>query len=285
MATKVLDIRNPDDVTSTYNQIEIRGSANADMSSPTTLTSSLSIDTTTANDLSPGYSSYVDTTGYAYYQFRYKNSLNAATSEWSDIFTVDTTVMHTRFRRRMRDTNSANYYFTDADVTNLLSNAIKKLWPNTWNESIDETLTTDSATRKYNFPVGVNRVNEIEYVDSSGDAVGKPKRYKIRARQIIFDSPPPDGYTLRLYCDKMFLKLAECPPHLDDLILDLMTLDAYQTFHAHRSTFYKYTTVTNPEGGNLPSITEMMKTLAIATKDRLNSIRRVRRASSIKLTN
>lgn len=285
MATKVLDIRNPDDVTNTYNQIEIQGSANSDMSSPTTLTSTLSIDSATANDLSVGYTSYVDTTGYAYYRFRYKASGSGAVSEWSDIFAVDTTVMHTRFRRRFRDTNSANYFFTNDDITTYLGNSIKKLWPNTWNETIDETLTSSSSTRKYNFPVGVNRVNDIEFVDSSGDVQIFPRRWKIRARQIIFDSAPPDGYTMRLYCDKMFLKLAECPPHLDDLILDLMTFEAYQTFHANRSSYYKYTTVTNPEGGNLPSITEMIKTLAISTKDRLNSIRRVRRPGTIKLVN
>ena len=254
------------------------------MSSPTTLTSTLGIDETSANDLGAGYTSYLDSTGYAYYRFRYKNSSSGAVSSWSDIFAADTTIMHTRFRRRMRDTNSANYFFTTDDVTTMLQNSINKLYPYSYNEVIDETLTSDSSTEKYTIPLGIFRVNEIELIDSSGNVVARPSNYKKRGRQIIFDSAPSDGYKIRLYGDKQFQKFAECPALFDDLILDLMNLEALQTFEMDRSRYYKYTTVTNPEGGNLPSLSRVIERLHIATDQRLQKLKRTRRATDIKLT-
>lgn len=280
---ELLDIKNPNDLESTYDQIEIQGSANSDMSSPTTITSSLAIDETTANDLGSGYTSYLDSTGYAYYRFRYKNSSSGATSSWSDIFAADTTVMHTRFRNRMRDTNSANYFFSNSEITDFLQGAVNKLYPSSYNEVIDETLTTLASTEKYPIPLGIFRVNEIELLDSSGIVVARPSGYKKRGRQIIFDSTPPTGYTIRLYGDKQFQKFAETPILFDDLILDLMQLEAMQTFEMDRSKYYRYTTVTNPEGGNLPSLSRAIERLEITSNNRLNKLKRVRRATDMKL--
>lgn len=280
---KLLEIRNPQDLNNTYNQIEIQRDTDSTGATMANIKTDLDIDTTTANDLTMGFTAYTDPDGTDshYYRFRYKNG--STYSSYSDIFQANTTVMHARFRRRMRDTNSANYFFTNSDIDTLLSNSIKKLFPHTYNEVIDESLSTSSSTRKYSFPVGVNRVNDIEFIDSSGDVAGAPRGYKLRARQIIFDSPPPSGYTFRLYCDKMFKKLAEVPDFLDDIILDLMTLEAYQTFEADRSRYFKYTTVTNPEGGNLPSMTRVIERMTISTNARLNALRRVRRPGTIKL--
>lgn len=243
------------------------------------------IDTTTANDLSTGFTSYVDASGdtASYYRFRYKNSVSAAVSSYSDIFQAGTTVMHARFRRRMRDANSANYFFTNADIDTMLANSIKKLFPHTYNEFIDESLSTNGTTMKFSFPVGVNRVNDIEFLNSSGEVVSLSRNWKLRARQIIFDDAPSSGYTLRLYCDKMFKKLAEVPDLFDDLILSLMSLEAYETMEADRSRYYRYQSVANPEGGNLPSIKGVIERLEVTTKQRLNSLRRVRRPSEIKL--
>jgi hypothetical protein len=283
MAAKILDIRNPRDLTTTYDQIEIRGSANSDMSSPTTLTSSLSINTATASDLSTGYTTYLDGTGYAYYQFRYKHSVSGATSDWSEIFAVDTTVMHTRFRRKMRDTNSQNYFFSNEDITNYLTGAITRLYPHTYNEVIDETLIPTANTYKYTFPIGIQRVNDLEYIDAQGNVAGRPNGWSIRAKQIIFDAPPSTGYIFRIYADKMFQKLAEIPEFLDDLILDLMRLQAYEDLEANRSQYYKYTTLVQPEGGNVPSIGRIIERLVTTTKERLQALRRTRRAADIRL--
>lgn len=280
---EIIDIRNPKDLVATYNQIEIRGSAASDMSAPTTLTSSTAIDTSQASDLSTGYTSYLDATGYAYYQFRYKNSGSGAVSAWSDIYAAGTTVMHVRFRRKMRDTNAQNYFFTDADISAYLQNSIYKLWPHTYNEVIDESLATSATTYKYAFPQGIQRVNDIEYIDSQGNVSGHPNGWSIRAKQLIFDFPPISGYTFRLYADKQFQKLAEVPEVLDDLILDLMRLQAYEDMEADRSTYYRYTTVIAPEGGNLPSISKIIERLSISNRIRLNSLRRVRRASDIRM--
>ena len=281
---ELVEINNPNDGSSTYDQIAIEKGTLADGSNMALLATP-NIDTSTATDLSTGYTSYLDGAGLPadYYRFRYKNSGSSAYSAYSDIFQAGTTIMHTRFRNRMRDRNSASYFFTNNDITDILANSIRKLFPHTYNEVIDESITTNSAVRKYSFPNGVHRVNDIEFLDANGDVAIFPRNWKLRAKQIIFDSPPPDGYTMRLYADKMFRKLAEVPDFLDDLILDLMQLEALQTFEMDRSKYYKYTTVVNPEGGNLPSITRAIERLTLTTSQRLNSLRRVRRPGVIKL--
>ena len=281
----LLEVRNPLDLTTTYNQIEIQRGTTSSCSDMANISTSTTIDTSTANDLSTGFTSYTDSGGdtASYYRFRYKASVSGAVSAYSDIFQAGTTVMHTRFRRRMRDTNSANYFFTDADIDTMLGNSIKKLFPHTFNEVIDESLSTNGTTMKFSFPVGVNRVNDIEFLNSSGEVVQLSRNWKLRARQIIFDEAPTSGYTFRLYCDKMFKKLAEVPDIFDDLILDLMCLEAYQTMEADRTKYYRYQSVANPEGGNVPSIKGIIERLEVTTKNRLNSLRRVRRPSEIKL--
>jgi len=285
MAVRI-EIRNPDDLELTYDQIEIQRATSNSAAAMANIKTDLAIDETTANDLSTGYTAYLDadgTSGTHYYRFRYKASSSGAVSSYSNIFLSGTSVLHTRFRRRMRDTNSANYFFTDDDVTTFLSNAINKLYPHTYNEVIDESLTTLADTEKYTYPLGVFRINEIEFVDSSGQILGSPKGFKKRARQIIFNTTPPVGYTIRLYAEKQFQKLAEVPSLFDDLILDLMQLEALQTMEMDRSKYYRYTTVTNPEGGNMPSIARSIERLEITTQKRLNSLRRTRRASEIHL--
>ena len=283
--TNLVEIRNPQDLTNVYNQIEIQRGTLADGSNMADISTNTTIDTTTANDLSTGFTSYTDSGGdtASYYRFRYKASSSGAVSSYSDIFQQGTTVMHSRFRRKMRDDNSANYFFTNADIDNMLGNSIKKLYPHTYNEVIDETLTTDGTTKKFSFPVGVNRVNDIEFLNSSGEVTNLPRNWKLRARQIIFDYAPSSGYTFRIYCDKMFKKLAEVPDFFDDLVLDLMRLEAYETMEADRNRYYRYNAVANPERGNVPSIKAIIERLEVTTKNRLNSLRRVRRASDIKL--
>ena len=135
----LVEIRNPQDLTTTYNQIEIQRGTLADGSNMADISTNTVIDTTYANDLSTGFTSYTDASGdtASYYRFRFKASASGAVSSYSDIFQAGTTVMHTRFRRRMRDTNSANYFFTNADIDTMLLNSIKKLFPHTYNETID----------------------------------------------------------------------------------------------------------------------------------------------------
>lgn len=281
---KIITIRNPEDLTSSFDQIQIERGSESDGSDMANITT-VNIDTSTATDLTTGYTEHIDNTGEDthYYRFRYYNSVSTAVSSYSDIFQADTTVMHIRFRKRMHDTNANKYYFSNDDISYILDNAIKKLYPNTWNEVIDESLTTLADTKKYSFPVGIFRVNDIEFIDAQGNVTLYPTKYKIRARQIIFDETPPTGYTFRLYADKKFNNLAETPEVLDDLILDLMALEAYQIFEADRSSYYKYTTITNPEGANLPSIRSIIERLVVSTKDRMNQLRRVRRPGKMKL--
>ena len=277
-----LKIRNPKDLNSTYVQIEI-SRATSQGGSYSIIKADLDIDLTKASDLSQGYTSYTDPDGTttSWYKFRYRNG--TLYSPYSDEFQSGKTVFDTRFRREMRDTNSANYFFTDDDVSSFRKDAVYSLFPDCFFEALDESLTTLASTEKYSFPVGVTRVNDIEYLNADGSVMGSPRGWKIRARQIIFSVTPPSGYTMRLYVDKMFTETAEVPEVLDEYILDYMKLKAYKVFEADRSQYNKYNAMIKAEGGNLPSISRTIERLQKDTDNRRNKLRRVRRAADISL--
>lgn len=282
----VLKIRNPLDLTTTYDQINIEratsNSAGAMASIATT-----SIDTTTASDLSSGYTSYTDadgTVGTHYYRFRYKISASATYSSYSDIFLAGGSVLQSRFRRIMRDTNASNYFFTADDLDFFETQAVQRLWPVTWFETYsDSYFTPDGTTEIFNFPVGVTRLNSIEVVDSSGQVTGKKLGYQVRGKILLFDDAPTSGTTLRAWVEKMFLDIAEVPEVWDTHILNLMKLQAYESLEADRSRYYKYNSVAKPEGGNLSNFNGIITRIESQIKLREAQLKRVRRPQSIKL--
>lgn len=277
----IVEGRNPDDGISTYDQMEFHRSDTSGGSF--TLQTTVSIDLTTRTDLSPGYSQYIDATGSTskYYKIRWKNSSSLATSSLSDEFQGGTTVLDTRFRRMMRDTNSANYYFSNDDIANFRKDAIFSLWPATWQEAIDTSLTSSSSTEIYTLPSSVTRLNKVQLIDTNGNVVAQPTDYELVSKNIIFSTAPTDGYTMRLFVEKMFIKSAEVPETFDSYLLDFMMLQSYREMEADRMSFYKYNTVIKSDGGNVPSLRAVIERLENSVEKRLNALRRVRRPSEI----
>lgn len=283
----VVEIRNPLDLVTTYDSIHIQSDDNAAMSSPTDVVLAQTIDQTTSSDLSSGYTSYTDssgTIGTTYYRFRYKNSSSGAVSAYSDTFLAGGSVLQTRFRRMMRDTNSNNYFFSNDDVDFFEIQAVQRLWPITWFETYnDDDFVPDNTTEIFNFPVGVTRITGVDFLDSSGESLGRITKWNVRGRMLFFDSPPRTGITLRVWEEKMFTKLAEVPDIWDSHLLNLMMLQAYQMLEGSRSSFYKYNTVAKPEGGNLPSINAVITRLEAQIQRRESQLRRTRKPGFIKL--
>lgn len=283
----ILDIRNPLDLTTTYDKIEIQRSTTNTVAGMANITTNVSIDTATASDLSSGYTTYTDadgTEGTHYYRFRFKNSVNSAVSSYSDIFLAGGSVLQTRFRRMMRDTNSNNYFFNSDDLKFFEEQSIEDLWPITWFETYsDSFFTADGATEVFTWPIGTTRVNSIDRLDTNGRFIETLKNWRVRGRVLIFDAAPSTGYTYRVWHEKMFLKLAEVPAIWDTYILNLMRLRAYETLEADRGKFYKYNAVAKPEGGNLASINAIITRLEQQIRLRENKLRRVRRPAFMRL--
>jgi len=278
-----LEIRNPKDLDTTYDQIEINR-ATSQGGSYSIIKADLDIDISTASDLSQGYTVYSDTDGDTdkWYKFRYRNG--STYSQYSNEYQGGTCEMDARFRIEMADNNSNDYFFTNATVANFRKDAIYSLYPYTWNEAIDETLTTLAGTVKYSFPYGVTRVNDIDFVDSTdGSIINSPSNWKPRAKQIIFTQVPPVGYIMRLYVDKMFLKISEVPEVFDEYILDYMKYKAYKVFEADRTQYYKYNTLIKGDGSSAPMISRTLIVLKDSLDSRLNSLRRARKPSDISL--
>lgn len=280
-----IDIRNPQDLAATYTQIEIQRSVTNTVAGMADIKTDLAIDTTNASDLSSGYTSYIDsagTVGTNYYRFRYKNG--TVYSSYSDIFLAGGSVLQTRFRRMMRDTNSNNYFFSADDADFFEIQAVQRLWPITWFETYSDTaFVPDGSTEIFNFPSGVTRITGVDFLDSSGNNLGRVINWNVRGKMLIFDSAPATGTILRVWTEKMFTKLAEVPDIWDAHLLNIMMLQAYQMLEANRSSYYKYTSVVKPEGGNLPSLNAVITRLEAQIQRRENQLRRVRRPSFIKL--
>ena len=284
----VVEVRNPNDLTSTYDQIEIQRSTTNTVAGMSDVKTDLAIDSSRASDLSTGYSQYVDTGGTVgthYYRFRYKASGSGALSAYSDIFLSGGTVLQTRFRNKMRDTNSANYFFTDSEVQDFETQAIQKLWPITWFETYsDSDFTPDGTTEIFTFPAQVTRLTDLELRDSNGEKISNKHGWQVRGRTLMFDHPPTSGDTIRSWTEKKFLKLAEVPDVWDTHIVNLMRLDAYETMEADRARFYKYNSIAKPDGGSLPSLDRIITRIEQQIKLRAAQLRRIRKPVEINLT-
>ena len=287
MAIK-LELRNPDDLTSTYDQIEIQRATSNSAAAMTDLITNLTISSAHASDLSTGYTSYTDDDGVEgthYYRFRYKNSTSVTYSSYSDIFPAGGSVFHSRFRRRMRDTNSNNYFFTDDDIETFIIETVEELYPITYIETYTDTMIVpDGSTEIFAFSTGVTRISGIELINSSGENQGSIKGWQLRGRYVIFDSAPGSGNTIRCWVEKKFTKVAEVPEQWDGHFLNKLRLKAYETLEADRSRYYKYTSVVKPEGGNLPSLDKIITRLEAQIERRERLLRRVRKPADINLT-
>ena len=287
MAIK-LELRNPDDLVSTYDQIEIQRNTINSATGMADISTNTAISSTYASDLSTGYTSYTDDTGTEgthYYRFRYKNATSGAVSSYSDIFPAGGSVFTTRFRRRMRDTNSNNYFFTDDDVEIFLTETVEELYPITWIETyLDTMIVPDGTTEVFAFATGVTRVSGIELIDSSGNNQGSIKGWQLRGRYVIFDNAPSSNTTIRCWVEKKFTKAAEIPEQWDGYVLHKLMMKGYETLEADRSRYYKYTSVAKPEGGNLPSLDKIITRLEVQLQRQERLLRRVRKPADINLT-
>ena len=285
MSVKI-EVRNPIDLTSVYSKIIIqRSNSNSEGGMSTIAT--ISIDTTTASDLSSGYTAYNDengSVGSSYYRFRYSSTDGLTLSSWSDIFLAGGNTLQTRFRRIMRDTNSNNYFFTQEDLDFFEEQAVAKLWPITWFETYSDTAFVPSGSTKiFTFPVGVTRVNALEFLDQDGINIGRSIGWQVRGKMVLFDDSPPTSVTIRAWIEKMFTKLAEVPEVWDSHLLNIMRLQAFETMEADRNKFYKYNSVAKPEGGNLPSLDRIITRIEAQIAKRENQLRRTRKPASMKL--
>ena len=185
----------------------------------------------------------------------------------------------------MRDINSNDYYFLNTDIDGFLEHAISSLFPHTWYEKYSDSAFTSTGTAEiFTFPTDMNRLTELEAIDSEGRSQGQILGWEVRGRKLLFKEAPPSGTTIRAWYESRFQKLSEVPSMWDKHLLNVMRLQAYETMEADRSKYYKYQSTVNPEGGNLPSLDRVVGRIEQQVRLRLNELRRVRKPASINLT-
>ncbi len=284
----IVEVRNPEDLIDTYDQIEIQRNTSNSATGMADIKTDLEISSTYASDLGTGYTPYTDADGVVgthWYRWRYKNSVSGAVSNYSDIFPAGGSILQSRFRRKMRDTNSNDYFFKADEIEDFEEDSVKDLWPITWFEIyLDNMIVPDGSTEIFAFSTGVTRVNSIEIVSSDGQTQGEISGWKVRGRYVIFATAPSSGNTIRVWVEKKFTKPAEVPKGWDSLIINRMRLQAFETLEADRSKFYKYNSIAKPEGGSLPSLDRIITRIEAQIMKRESQIRRVRKPADINLT-
>lgn len=184
----------------------------------------------------------------------------------------------------MRDINSNSYFFNQEDLDFFQEQAVARLWPLTWFETYSDTaFVPTGSTKIFTFPVGVTRVNGLEFLDQDGVNIGRSIGWQVRGKMILFDDHPPSSLTIRAWVEKMFTKFSEVPEVWDSHLLNIMRLQAFETMEADRNKFYKYNSVAKPEGGNLPSLDRIITRIEAQISKRENQLRRVRKPATIKL--
>ncbi|MCL4482637.1 MAG: hypothetical protein M1445_08500 [Bacteroidetes bacterium] len=280
----ILQIRNPDDEVTSYNQIRIYRSSS--QTGVFTLLTTVAIDITTRTDQTQGYTQYTDSAGdtNSWYKVSYYNSSSAAETDKSDAFQGGTSDLDAKIRRRMKDTNVNKYFFSNEEIADARDMAIQSLWPATWIDTTYEVTITDSNKKTITVPYSVFRVDKIKVYDTNGNLSSENYNayYKV-GNKIYAIGDFPTNYVFRFIISKPYTLAAECPFTFENYLVMAAELELLRVMETDRSRYYRYTSSIKPEGGNLPSLSRIIDKLEISMARRRNELRRFREANDINL--
>lgn len=279
-----LNVRNPDDGTSTYNQIRIYRSTT--QTGTFTLQSTVNIDLSGATEFSTGFTSYTDPTGDTtyWYEFSYYSSSTLSESTLSTAIQGGTAYLDSRIRLELSDSDSTapNYpFWSNSEVAAARQDAVDALYPAYFKDWVDTSLTTVQGSWTYTLPPTLFNVSYIEVWDQTQspyalittiedfDIVGG----KIRL-QNTSDVNLNSGYTMYIYCSKRITDSADVPSYMDDALIRKAISVLLRKLLWDRAKYQRYTTIIRPEGSNMPSIQSQIKDYEAFFANRLNQVKK-----------
>lgn len=277
--------RNPQDGIDSFTQLRVYRATSE--TGTYTLLITVSLDITTFTEGYYGYTQYIDSAGNDtyFYKFSYYNPTTLTESSLTSPLQGGTTELDAKIRRRLKDTNSGKYFFLNNEIQDARDFAIQHLYPNTWMEKEYDVLITTSNKAVVTVPSYIKRIDKITMYDENLEYAGILNGYTQTANKLYALDEFPTGYTLRIAYTKKYQYSEECPEEFDSHLVDVASLELLKTMELDRSRYYKYTTSIRPEGGNLPSLSNIIERLEKTTRDRRNDLRRARKVVEINLVN
>jgi len=202
-----------------------------------TLLSTEDVDTTTADVIYPGFTSYLHSSGDTakFYATTWYNSDSTGETDKSDWVQGGQDRWDTMFMDEMNDTSSAVWSATDRQLYK--EHAIEALYPDFFTAKIDTSLVVvnsgSTITRVYTLPNGLFDVFEI----GVGDPDSSTQTYKrilndnwtIERNKLRFYSMSglTNGYPIRLVAQSKYENAGQVPKRLDFIVMYHMRMSAY----------------------------------------------------------
>jgi len=241
MAVLKLYANNPNDGTTTFDKIKWYEATDSSGTGATALQSGGSdvetdIDTTTAEPIHPGFTTYTYYSGNTakYYASTWYNSSTTAETGYSDWVQGGLDRWDTKFMQEMEDGSGTVW---DSDTREeFKTNTLEELWPDFYRNVIDTSLTieneSNSVTYEYTVPYGIFQISEVGVGTVNTTSSSSSRDFeKVKHDYWTFErnklhfhnmSGLNDGETIRLIGQKKFLSVGEVPEHLDPMcMLDL----------------------------------------------------------------
>jgi hypothetical protein len=231
-----LSVKNPDDGTTTFDQIRFYEADDSSGSGASLLNTS-DVDTVNITPVDPGNTTYSHTTGSTskYYAARYYNSSSGNISDYTTWTLGGEDRWDIMFENELQDT--ANAVWTAADLKRYKKRALNALYPDLYRIVIDTSLTMDLTSGaeeyEYTLPFGVFDVSEVgtgdvDNIDSTFKVTANDN-WKVENNILHFTniSEYSDGDTIRLVAAKKFLSVGEVPEIYDELVMYHLRMSAY----------------------------------------------------------
>jgi hypothetical protein len=191
-----LEFTNPTDTTDTHVWLY------SDTASTGAFTSAVAtIATTTGSVQNTTTYTHVAGTSANWYKIKYGTSATTTTSWIGDTLQGGTSRLYNILRRRLNDTDTTTYEFSDDLIWDCITETILDHAELIKNERVDKSLTTTDDTYEYTLPSYVENIFKIKLF-SGTDSCGEVKNYIQVGRTLELKHSIGAGYTMWVYYQK-----------------------------------------------------------------------------------
>lgn len=227
---------NPKDGTTTFNQVRFF-EANDSVGTGSALIATVALNLSALNPTSPGFTSYVHSTGSTtkYYASTWYNSITATETDKSAWVLGGTDRWDSRFMSELDDAAGAVW---DATTRSYFKDStLEAFYPDFTFETVDTSIlvvnNNTAQTKSYSVPFGIFHISEVGVGDpndlTKSFVIVNPDNWQFEKNLLRFNSLSgmTDTYPLRLVCAKKYLTVGEVPEKLDQVAMLHMKMDAY----------------------------------------------------------
>jgi len=214
----------------------------SDTSSTGTFTSSISaIPATTGTAQNTTVYTHVAGTTANWYKIKYGTSV-APTTDWiGDALQGGTSRLYNVVRRRLNDTDSTTYEFSDDLIWDCITEAILDHSEIVKNEQIDKSLTSIDETYEYTLPEYCESIFKIKLY-SGTDYCGEVTNFIQVGRTLSLKRAVGSGYTMWIYYQKKSRNESDIDEKYDGLLVAATLLKVLQRQIQKRARFAQWGT-------------------------------------------